>query len=90
MSVAFVPSRCHCPRPETRETWHVPPKATIGWIWSRSELGKVRGKILLPGYSEQTVQGCCDVDAVLAVRFDGSGGEGEEEKSGHEGTFMVH
>ena len=62
----------------------------LGWIWSRSELGKVRGKILLPGYSEQPVQGCCDVDAVLAVRFDGSGGEGEEEGSGHEGTFMVH
>ena len=37
------------------------------------------GKILLPGYSEQPVQGCCDVDAVLAVRFDGSEGEGEEE-----------
>ena len=51
----------------------------LGWIWSRSELGKVRGKILLPGYSEQPVQGCCDVDAVLAVTFDGSGGEGEEE-----------
>ena len=50
----------------------------------------MRGKILLPGYSEQPVQGCCDVDAVLAVRFDGSGGEGEEEGSGHEGTFMVY
>ena len=49
------------------------------WIWSRSELGKKRGKILLPGYCEQPLQGCCDVDAVLAVTFDGSGGEGEEE-----------
>ena len=50
----------------------------------------MRGKILLPGYSEQPVQGCCDVDVVLAVRFDRSGGEGEEEGSGHEGIFMVH
>ena len=40
----------------------------------------MRGKILLPRYSEQPVQGCFDVDAVLAVRFDGNGGEGEEER----------
>ena len=27
---------------------------------------------------------------MLAVRFDGSGGEGEGEGSGYEGTFMVY
>ena len=65
------------PRLARPGTFHL--RQQLGSIWSRNEVGKVRGKILLPRYSEQPVQGCCDVDAVLAVRFDACVGEGEEE-----------